>query len=276
MMNFAISEYPPAVELRPFIQAYWQGRFNIFREQQYAQTVVPNGCIELIIHLSDAHCALIKHSNLWSKSPEFTLLGLFTKPYEVQFSDTVRVFGIRFFPDGIRNIFGVTPSEFLATFENSVDVFGQGIQHFSARIRIEKSIEKRLELANTYIKKQLELNYQSHDYTHIAMRLIRKATGLTGYRNLTSQVPISDRQLQREFKHVYGITVRDYMRLARMNAIQRYMQSGKKNLTQLSYDFDFTDQSHFIREFKNYIGMPPRQFLKSNSRFIVNPGLAQF
>lgn len=272
-MNIAISEYQPAVDLQPFIQAFWLGTFNINSEQHNVQTVVPNGCIELVIHLSDTHCALIKHSGTWSNSPDFTLLGLYTQPYDVQFSGTVRVFGIRFFPDGIRNIFGVAPSEFLATFENSVDVFGQGIQDFSVRIRSEKSVEAQLELANAYIKRQLEWHHQSHDYTHIAMRLIREAAGLADYRKLTSRVPISDRQLQREFKHLYGITIRDYMRLSRMNAIQNYMRSGNKNLTQLSYDFDFTDQSHFIREFKNYIGLPPRRFIKNSNRFIVNPGL---
>src|SRR5690606_36321060 len=132
-------------------QTYWVGNFNIYSEKDYSQSVLPNGCIELIIHTTDDHCALSKDENRWSVSPAFTLIGLYDKPYEVQFSRHVKVFGIRFYPDGIRNIFGVPPSEFLATYEDSTDVLGKHLNAFCSQIRALHHPEQQVQLANAFI-----------------------------------------------------------------------------------------------------------------------------
>jgi AraC-like DNA-binding protein len=75
-----------------------------------------------------------------------------------------------------------------------------------------------------------------------------------------------------KFKETYGITAKEYMRLSRLNAIQQYMRGTDSiNLTELSYDKGFADQSHFIREFRSLTGSSPRGFLKERGQFIMNP-----
>jgi AraC-like DNA-binding protein len=275
-MNTVFTEFLPSHTLLPYIQTYWQGNFNIKGEKDFSQSVLPNGCIELIIHITDNHCTLSKNDGDWAKSPVFTLLGLYDKPYEVQFSHNVRVFGIRFYPDGIRNIFGIPPSEFLATYEDGTDVFGHSLREFCAKIRELNTTAEQVSLANEFISGQLASHVQTYDYTHLAMKLIRKVQGMADYQELTAQVPISIRQLQREFKALYGITVRDYMRLSRMNAIHNYMLSKNQSLTQLPYDLNFSDQSHFIREFKNYVGVAPKKFINRRNQFIINPAIRHY
>ena len=274
-MGLQISEYRPSDELLPFVQSYWFGDFNLKSEQKFSQSVVPNGCIELIIHLSDAHCSLNKGHESWDKSPDFTILGLYTQPYEVRFSKFVNVFGIRFYPDGIRNIFGIPPAEFLATFDDGADILGKSLHEFCDKIRSLDRAESQIKLADNFIRSQLRDHYLPYDYTHIAMNLIRKTAGISAYQQLTKQVPISGRQLQREFKKQYGITVSEYMRLSRMNATQNYILSKNASLSRISHDLQFSDQSHFIREFKNYVGLSPGKFMKNRHKFIVNPAVSE-
>jgi AraC-like DNA-binding protein len=266
------SEFLPATELMPYVQTYWQGNFNVHGEDSFSQIVLPNGCIELIIHMTDDHCLLSKPKEGWSTSPEFTLLGLFENPYTVQFHRQVKVFGIRFYPDGIRNIFGVPPSEFIETYEAGFSVLGKQLQDFCATLRERENVDQQIQCANRFITARLSTNKRVYDYTHLTMRLIRGSQGMTGYQELIQQVPISPRQLQREFKNVYGITVKDYIRLSRLNAINRYMLSKNVNLSQLPYELNFTDQSHFIKEFKTFAGVAPTKFMRRRGQFIVNPG----
>jgi AraC-like DNA-binding protein len=273
-MNLSFSEYRPSLALAPFVQTYWQGHFNLSGEKDFIRRVVPNGCIELIIHLTDANCQLTARGEEWQTSPDFTLVGLYTQPYEVQFATEVQVFGIRFFPDGIRHIFGVPPVEFIATYEDSIDVLGAELSAFCARIREEQAAAAQVQLSDSFLEKQLAIHHQLHDYTHQAMQLIRQESLGSDYQQLTAQVPISDRQLQRRFKTQYGITVSEYMRLSRMNAVQNYMLNAEQNLTELTYELQFSDQSHFIREFKHYVGMAPGKFRKHRDAFIVNPAVA--
>lgn len=271
-MNIAFSEYRPSAPLSKLVQTYWTGDFNLYSENQFLQSVIPNGCIEIIIHLTHDHCELVKDDH-WGKSPEFTLIGLQTTAYEVRFNTRVQVFGIRLNPEGIHAIFGVPPSEFTATFENSRDVLGKEFDDYCARLREAKSVKDSVALTENFLLRKMTSNKDAGmDYVRLASEVIRKHHGILSLDELIKHIPISPRQLQREFRKEYGITAKEYMRLSRLNAIQKYMQGAESlNLTALSYESGFADQSHFIREFRLLTGTNPRGFLKDKEQFIVNP-----
>jgi len=83
--------------------------------------MIPNGCLELIFHLNNLHCDL-QNDNTWSQTPDYMIIGLFIQPYEVQFKNHVKVFAIRFKPEGIYNVFGVPASVLKERFEGSVQL----------------------------------------------------------------------------------------------------------------------------------------------------------
>jgi AraC-like DNA-binding protein len=269
-MNISFLEYRPALYLQPFVETYWTGHFNLNSNADFQQNVVPNGCIELIIHLTDHHCALNKNGEPFKKSPPFTLIGMFNKPYLVKFYEKVQAFGIRFYPDGFRNIFGVPPGKFLSTYEDGVSVVGKALYDFCANIMEPEATVKKVQQADSFLNKQLKNNRKDYDITHLAMKLIRQKQGLIQFNELKEKLPISLRQLQREFKNHYNMKISDYMRISRLNAINKYMLEQPSGLTQLAYSLDFTDQSHFIREFKHYTGLAPKKFIKQKTSFIVN------
>ena len=269
-MNISFHEYIPALILQPYIETYWKGNFNLNRNVDFQQNVIPNGCIELIIHLTNHHCALNKEGESYHKSPPFTLIGMYDKPYIVKFSEKVQVFAIRFYPDGFRNIFGVPPSEFLSTYEDGINVVGKRLYDFCAYLKDVETPDNKVKQANEFFIEQLSENRKEYDITHMAMELIRQKQGLMDFKELTDRIPISLRQLQREFKNHYKVKITDYIRVTRLNAINKYMLGTSSNLTELAYHLDFTDQSHFIREFKHYTGVSPKQFLKEKTSFLVN------
>ncbi|MEQ6168521.1 helix-turn-helix transcriptional regulator [Ekhidna sp. MALMAid0563] len=269
-MNIIFKEFSPQPVLAPFVQSFWIGDFNINRQDGFTQRVVPNGCVELIIHLEDDHCSLFTDENRWKETPNYLVIGTYQRPYDVQFSTPVKVFGIRFFPDGIKQILGVYPSEFINAYENGIDVLGGSIEAFCDSLRSIPFVNERVALANNFLSKQLERNFQNHDFTHLAMRSIREEMGVVNHKKVLNTVPLSQRQLQRAFKKIYGITISDYMRLARVNAIHNYLLSGVMDLTRISYSLHFADQAHLSKEFKNYTGMSPKTFAKQSSQFIVN------
>ncbi len=272
-MNTIFSEHAPALLLRPYVHSYWTGDFNIQEKENFSQSVLPNGCIELIIHTTGTHCHLAKDNKDWDTSPVSTLLGVYDKPYEVRFSANVKVFGIRFYPDGIYQLFGVPPAAFIATYESGVDVLGKQLNNFCNRIRKAGDTMQRIGQTDIFLSEQWQYHHSAHDYTHHSMQLIRSANGMMCYKELTEQIPLSNRQLQRRFKTLYGMSVTDYIRLSRMNAIHNYMLSQSRKLTQLTYEFDFTDQSHFIREYKSFTGIAPKKLLKHRDSFIVHPAI---
>lgn len=267
-MKVKFSQYRPSQWLAPYVQAYYTGDFNLYGENDFVQSVVPNGCIELIVHLTHDHCELVK-GNTWGKSPEFTLIGLQTGPYGVRFHKRVRIFGIRFNPEGIFRLFGIPPSLFKATFESSSDTFGGEFGDYCSRLRESPDIGRNIRLTEEYLLKKWEGNTKGHDYVDLACGAIRSHHGMLSLGELINKLPISPRQLQREFKQRLGITVKEYMRLIRLSAVQNHLQLPRSmNLTELSHLIGFADQSHFIREFKQLAGTNPGQFLRERDRFL--------
>ena len=63
-MDTAIKEYYPSMRLGPYVELFWFGQFNLNQTSLLSQRVIPNGYIELIIHLTDSHCELTARSGL--------------------------------------------------------------------------------------------------------------------------------------------------------------------------------------------------------------------
>lgn len=270
-MNLTINEYKPNEQLSNFVELYWSGDFNIQTQTVLEQKVVPNGCVELIIHLSDDHCSLEK-DDIWSASPNYTVIGMYTKPYVVKFNKRVKVFSIRFKPEGIYHIFGIPAAEFGNGFEDMELVLGKGFKDFTRILGEKTSVGEMIACTNEYLLMCMYLNAVNISYVNHAADIIRKAEGFLSVDELSEQVFISKRQLEREFKNKLGITPKMFIRLSRLNKVTRMLNSGLYNsYSDIVFDSGYADQSHFIRDFKNFTGDKPTMFIKNREDFIVNP-----
>lgn len=275
-MNIQTHEFVPCKPLQPFVEFFWRGEFNINGDGMLRQKVLPNGYVELVVHLSDLHCHLFKNS-LWNPSPAYTLIGLHSHPYQVQFSDYVRVFGIRFKPESFSDIFGVPAAEFGDTFDDVSSVLGQSFHIYCEQLRHTESLSEMLALTEQYLLWQLERqHFHEESYINKAAEIIRQSKGFIRIEELAKQVYVSSRQLERSFKQKVGVSPKFYMRIARLNEAHRLLENNPSlKLTHLSYECGYADQAHFIRDFNTLTGIRPKHFVKNREAFIVNPHLAK-
>ncbi|MEJ2157738.1 MAG: helix-turn-helix transcriptional regulator [Desulfobacteraceae bacterium] len=274
-MNVAISEYNPSFRLGAYVELYWFGRFNLDKSPLLSQRVVPNGYVELIIHLTDAHCELLQGKG-YESSPDYTLIGLFTQPYDVHFRETVRVFGIRFKPEGIYPVFGMPASEIQAAFTDMESFTGRNFREYSNRLRDSDTVEKMIRISESYLAGNVDRRRKALYYLNRAAEIIRRKKGLISIEELAGSAYIGARQLEREFRQKVGISPKQYMRIARLNEVNRILSSDRRRmlLTDVSYICGYTDQAHFIRDFKHFTGESPKKFLEKRERYIVNPNIA--
>jgi AraC-like DNA-binding protein len=84
-----------------------------------------------------------------------------------------------------------------------------------------------------------------------------------GVRPFCGHYGVHVRTLERMFNKYVGTTPKGFLRLNRFQtALNRLLNSGHENLTELTHDFNFYDQPHFIREFKSFTGSSPSRFVK--------------
>ncbi|MCY9805394.1 helix-turn-helix transcriptional regulator [Vibrio scophthalmi] len=82
--------------------------------------------------------------------------------------------------------------------------------------------------------------------------------------NLASAAACSRRTLERSFKQVLGLSVKQYLQMMRLEQmiLALYQQEQAVDWSQFSLQFGFSDQSHLIRTLKQQLKQTPSKYLK--------------
>ncbi len=267
----SVQEYKPSSPLEPYVECYTRGIYNINSDPDASFPVVPGGCIELIIHLDDLHCNIHENEE-WIHSPDYMLIGLFTRAHTVRFPHRVSVFSIRFKPEALFNLFRVEGAEVLERYEDTTSLLDTSFRNFCHRIREDHSTTSMIARTEEFLISKIQHHYEKRDYVMRAAELMRYSD-ITSVKEISDEVCISQRQLERKFRNVIGVSPKRYLRLLRINRVIRLIeQNHPMDLTSVAYHFGYYDQAHFINDFKLVVGHKPTLFTNGTKQFIVHPG----
>ena len=72
--------------------------------------------------------------------------------------------------------------------------------------------------------------------------------------------PAQRRTLERKFAKQVGTSPKQLCRAIRLQKTLKTMLDGNKSLTDVGYESEYYDQAHFIKDFKDFTGVSPKQF----------------
>jgi AraC-like DNA-binding protein len=112
-------------------------------------------------------------------------------------------------------------------------------------------------------------------YAQAAVEMMRASDGALGLKDLAGRLGYTERQVERKFQEGLGLAPKEFQRLLRCRVlILRILNEEIKDWTRLASDFGYSDQSHLIREFKSFMGLPPEKFtrkFKQEGRILEGP-----
>lgn len=83
-----------------------------------------------------------------------------------------------------------------------------------------------------------------------------------GIHDISERSSISRRTLERQFNHYLGVSPKKYQQIQRIQACILHLYNYKAPFSWVETQEDaFFDQSHYIREFKQFTGTTPKRFL---------------
>lgn len=127
---------------------------------------------------------------------------------------------------------------------------------FEAKIRL---FEAEFPFEEQFAKENCFVSY--------AMKRIREENGSLNIAALSSEIGYSQKYLDRIFRAETGLTMKKYATIIRIQAAIRYLQEDRWD--EVYEILGYYDQSHFIKDFKRYTCMTPRQFCRVNQKMIV-------
>ena len=95
-MNYQTFE--PSKDLSTLVKCYWTLE-SPKEENEQQQTIVPDGCMEMIFHYCDLYKQYIENGNNIIQ-PRCFVIGQLTRPLEIEPTGETGIFSVRFYPDG--------------------------------------------------------------------------------------------------------------------------------------------------------------------------------
>ncbi len=267
-MNY--ETYNPAQNLNSFIKCYWILE-GLRTETSQKQTIVPDGCMEMIFHYGD----LYKQYNESGKSiiqPRCFVIGQLTRPLEIEPVRDTGIFAVRFHPQGFLPFTTIPIKEMENTAVPLAKMFGEKGQELEKKILNADSTFDRIKFIEIFLLSKLTSNETVDRIIKSTVDTILTANGQIPINDLSNQINISRRQLERKFSSAIGLSPKQLSKTIRLQATLKALINKKfTNLTVLANDCEYYDQAHFIKDFKEFTGITPKEFygdsLKMSSLF---------
>lgn len=258
--NMKYKEFLPHPSLQDYVKCFWILEREYTPEDPH-EDVTPDAFVELMFNFG-APYVLQPSGTPDREMPTAFIVGLLRMPLLFRSSGTVRLVSTRFYAWGtvpFLNITEKTSDNLAVTLDHQWSDLANKV---SPRVHADDYDGAVAVVEDFLIGKLLTASFDLKEI-QIAAQMLHHQKGQFRITELADQMNVSTRQLQRRFQDVVGVSPKALARAIRFEEIRkRLMFEPDSNLTDLAYEFGYTDQAHFIHDFKDFAERAPSEFAK--------------
>lgn len=270
-MNYETFE--PNQNLTTIIKCYWTLE-NPKEKTPERQTIVSDGCMEMIFHYGDLYKQYIEGGKSIIQPRSF-VIGQLTRPLEIEPTGETGIFSVRFHPNGFLP-FASMPIKEMENIAVSLEfLFGKEGQQLELKILNAVSTSERIKFVETFLLDRLINKKTMGRMVKSIVETILTANGQLTVDEISKLTNTNRRQLERKFLSEIGLSPKQLSKTIRLQATLKILLNNKStSLTTLAHKNEYYDQAHFIKNFKEFTGFTPKEFygnnLKMTSFFIAD------
>ncbi|KAA6457187.1 AraC family transcriptional regulator [Acidobacteria bacterium AB60] len=195
-------------------------------------------------------------------SQRVQVIGLQThRRVRLHFTGKIETFMIFFQPTGLNLLFSLPMHELTNTNNEARAVLGSGIDELADRLANGRTFEERMSIANNFFLRRCAALPSPDRLTSAALSILRRR-GRIQAPALAQQACMSPRQFERRFTREVGIPPKLYARIARFeSALESKALSADESWTDITNRLGYFDQTHLIKDFKEFSGEIPTSLL---------------
>lgn len=258
----------PNVDIAPFVKCYWTlvGPKEL---QPQKQRIVPDGCLEMIFHYGDLYKQFLRDGS-YIIQPKSFVFGQITQPLDIEPTGETGIFAIRFHPDGFIPFATIPIYEMENRAVSLEELFGKDGIRLANEVLSAITNEDRMKMVESFLIKRLTSPQTVDRIAKSSVEVILQLNGQLSVDELSDQLNINRRQLERKFASVIGLSPKQLSKIIRLQATLKLIAANRfESLTAIAYEGNYYDQAHFIKDFKEFTGMSPKKFYANNLKMAL-------
>lgn len=257
--RWEFARWRPAAPLQGCIDELWHMRSN---GSYTRERLLPHAHMDLLINLGEPH-RLVSHdpdrpSRLYQRA---WIAGLQDRYLDIESPSHPWLMGIRFKPTGPLALLRVPLAELTNRVVDLDLILGSSIERLRQRLMEAASLERRFQILERYLLERIASARAPRAEVGYALTRLARTRGAVRMRSLAVETGISQKHLIDLFHEQVGMAPKRYARIVRLNALLKEVSSS--NWADLAARFGYYDQPHFVREFREFSGTTPTEFLRA-------------
>lgn len=238
-------------------------------EEPVRQRILPDGCMEMMFHYGDGYQQFFEDGTSILQPKSF-VFGQITSFIEVAPTGMTGIVSARFLPEGLTPFLDMPVSALENKAVSIKDVFGEKGTMVEKEVMAANDNQQRIKIIEAFLLSRLAEPQAIDTITKACVEVIFQSQGQLGVVELADKVKMNRRNMERKFVAAIGMSPKQLSRVARLQATLKMLEEKKfTSLTSLAYENGYYDQAHFIKDFREFTGMSPKQFFAENFRFAV-------
>lgn len=261
------NRYEPEERLKNLVECYWIAEDN--DPIAVLQKIIPDGFPEIIFHYGDPY--KIKLGDQWAIQSNNLFAGQITKFFYLENTGRSGMVGIKFKPSAPAQLFGLKMADFTNKVLILKDVVGDNLGSLENELlAVPGHDPMKMIMTIEAALKKVDIAKSKENIIDQAIHLIFSTHGMIYISAICDQVETNERNLQRLFNNLIGMSPKFYTRIIRFSYIFKLAHEKKLSWSEVGLESGFYDQSHFIKNFKAFTGEDPTHY------FFNEPNLANF
>lgn len=165
---------------------------------------------------------------------------------------------VGFHPGGLHRLMGIPMSEIIDSNFDATDIFGSEMKRVNAQLQEAESFDDIKIVVENFLLGKVK-GLKSALPFDMAMKELLHVDGNISIEKVASISCLSLRQFERKCKERIGLPPKLFARLVRFSKAYRLRENFPLlSWTNIAYECGYFDQTHFIRDFKEFAGVAPR------------------
>lgn len=237
----------PSPDLAFFIEHFWTVRWNFEGREPMRVETLPHPVVHLVFENGEGRCGGIAN-------------GKFSRLLEGKNF----VFSVKFRPGAFYCFYQKPVSELTNKTIHGSEIFGKAFFKLEKAIFKSETNAEMFSLTEAFLRKQKPAEDENVTEINLLLQRIISQPELTKVEQLLPFGNRNLRSLQRLLKQYLGVSPKWVIARYRIHeALERIRAHQKPHWAKLANDLGYSDQAHFIRDFKKLIGKTPLEYAKA-------------